>query len=77
MNMWQLKMDQKAKIVDFSTDISLAQKTRLQDLGFLQKEVVVCVKRIPFGGPSIFRVQSSQFALEKSVASQVLVELVE
>jgi ferrous iron transport protein A len=77
MNMWQLKTQQKAKILDFSTSLSDIQKMRLVDLGFAKQEIVVCVKRIPFGGPAVYQVQSSMFALERSIASQVVVELME
>ena len=77
MNMWQLKAQQKAKILDFSESLSDIQKTRLVDLGFAEHEIVVCVKRIPFGGPAVYQVQSSMFALEGSIACQVIVELME
>ena len=77
MNMWQLKTQQKARIVDFSASLSDIQKMRLVDLGFAKQETVVCVKRIPFGGPAVYQVQSSMFALEGSIANQVVVELME
>jgi Fe2+ transport system protein FeoA len=77
MNMWQMNTQQKARIVDFAENLSEIQKIRLIDLGFAPQETVVCVKRIPFGGPAVFQVQSSMFALEGSIARYVLVELVE
>ena len=77
MNMWQLKAQQKAKILDFSATLSEMQKIRLVDLGFAKDEIVVCVKRIPFGGPAVYQVQSSMFALEGSIACHVVVELME
>ncbi len=76
MNMWQMNTQQKAKIVDYSATITADQKVRLQDLGFVVQEIVVCVKRIPFGGPAVYQVQSSMFALEGSIARHVQVELV-
>jgi Fe2+ transport system protein FeoA len=77
MNMWQLNTQQKAKIVDFSASLSEVQKIRLIDLGFALQETVICVKRIPFGGPAVYQVQSSMFALEGSIACHVIVELME
>lgn len=77
MNMWQLTTQQKAKIVGFSASLHADQKVRLEDLGFALQEIVICVKKIPFGGPAVYQVQASLFALEGSIARHVVVELIE
>jgi Fe2+ transport system protein FeoA len=74
MNMWQLSPGQKAKIKGFSQQTPLAQKIRLQDLGFTYEETVLCLRRLPFGGPSVFQVQLSAYAIEKELAVCILLE---
>ncbi|MBY0385719.1 ferrous iron transport protein A [bacterium] len=74
MNMWQLPINQKAKIKDFAEDLSSQEKTRLEDLGFRLDEQVLCLRRMPFGGPTVFQTQFTVYALEKDLAQKVFVE---
>lgn len=71
MNMWQLSANQTAQITGFSSQIALDQKKRLEDLGFKMSEVVICLRKMPLGGPVVYQVQSTAYALEKELAEQV------
>lgn len=74
MNMWQLPIGQKAKIQGFSEEISVHEKMRLEDLGFRIDEQVLCLRKMPLGGPSVFQTQFTAFALEKDLAQKIYVE---
>lgn len=72
--MWQLPMNQKAKIKSFADDLTFQEKTRLEDLGFRAEEQVTCLRRLPLGGPAIFQTQFTVYALEKDLAEKIFVE---
>lgn len=74
MNIWQLAVNQKGQILGYSSEIIVEQKRRLQDLGFVEGEVVECVRRLPFDGPCLFQVQNTVYALEKNIATSVLLD---
>lgn len=74
MNMWQLPINQIAKIKSFAQDLSAQEKMRLEDLGFRIEEPISCLRRMPLGGPSIFQIQFTVFALEKELAQKIFVE---
>jgi Fe2+ transport system protein FeoA len=74
MNMWQLSANQTGQIKGYSSLISLDQKKRLEDLGFKIDELVICLRKMPLGGPVIYQVQSTAYALEKELAEQVVMD---
>ncbi len=71
MNMWQLSANQTAQIIGFSQKISQDQRQRLEDLGFKMSEMVICLRKMPLGGPVVYQVQSTAYAVEKELAEQV------
>lgn len=74
MTLWQLSVDKKAKIKGYSESLSFDQKTRLQDLGFVAGEWVLSLRKMPFGGPSLFQVQNTVYGIEKDLAVNVLLD---
>ena len=50
-----------------------ALRERLHNHGFIENNVVVPVRKAPFGGVRIYRVMNTLVALRREVASQVLV----
>ncbi len=50
------------------------QKTRLEDLGFVVGEWVLCLRKMPFSGPCLFQVQNTVYGLEKDLAVNVLLD---
>lgn len=74
MTLWQLPVDKKAKIKGYNTSLADDQQTRLQDLGFAVGEFVLCLRKMPFGGPSLFQVQNTVYGLEKELAMNVFLD---
>lgn len=74
MTLWQLPVDKKAKIKGYKESLSMDQKTRLEDLGFVVGEWVLCLRKMPFSGPCLFQVQNTVYGLEKDLAVNVLLD---
>lgn len=49
--------------------------TRLAELGISAGRDITCLRKTPFGGPSIFRTSDSVFSLERSLADSVEISL--
>jgi Fe2+ transport system protein FeoA len=48
---------------------------RLKELGFFVGRSLECVRKLPWGGPQVFRVGDSVFSLERRLAELIEVEL--
>lgn len=64
-----------AVISGFSTDVPGATQRRLVDLGFLPGASVTLLRRAPLGGPLVFRVGTSEFALRRRDAAAINAQL--
>lgn len=74
MNLWDLPLTKSAQIQDFTGDLSALYLRRLQDLGFMPGETVICLRQAPLNGPKVYQVGPSLIALEKELAQVVLIE---
>ncbi len=73
MILWDLSPQKTAKIQSFHETLTHEQKTRLQDLGFVIGESVICIRHLPFSSPRVYQVQSAVYAVEKELAEKVTV----
>jgi ferrous iron transport protein A len=71
-NMSQLPPGSTGKIRGFQAELRPEIGRRLRELGFVDGNVVRCVRRAPFGGPRVYAVSGAAFALEREVAVHVL-----
>ena len=71
-NLAQLPPGARARIDGFGSEIRPEVGRRLRELGFVDGNVVRCVRRAPFGGPRVYAVSGAAFALEMHVAAHVL-----
>ena len=71
-NLAQLPPGARARIDGFGTELRPEVGRRLRELGFVDGNVVRCVRRAPFGGPRVYAVSGAAFALEMNVAAHVL-----
>ncbi|WP_100644428.1 FeoA family protein [Alteromonas facilis] len=71
MTVWDLTKKSSAQIrgVNASASPSLAQ--RLAEMGFVEGQVVKCMKRTPFNGPLVIQVQDCVYSVDKSLAQQI------
>lgn len=62
------------EITGYEATIDETIRLRLMDLGFTTGNLVECLRRVPLSGPRVFEIAGSVFALEKEVASLVVVK---
>ncbi len=75
MTLWNLKPNENCRVKDLkkvSKDVSF----KIRDLGILESEEIGCLQWIPFGGPRVYKLENGVFALEKSIAQNIEVELI-
>lgn len=73
MSLWELSPEKRATVETIVASCPELFKTRLGDLGFYPGEHIVCLRKTPFGGPRVYQVGHSVFALAEDIASFVLV----
>lgn len=73
MTLWDLPQNTSASIHSLSEDISKMLQTRLHEMGFMPNEVLVCMKRSPFKGPLVVKVQDCVYSLDKQLAQHILI----
>lgn len=49
-------------------------KRRLRELGFLEKNLVKCILRSPFGEPKAYLIKDTVVSIRKDLAKKILVE---
>jgi Fe2+ transport system protein FeoA len=74
MSLWNLNLNQSARVKGFDPSLPDTFRDRLEHLGFAAGEDVACVRRTPFNGPRVYRVGDSIFSLAQDIASAVLIE---
>ncbi len=74
MTLWELKPNQHCKIKNLK-EVSESVSSKIRDLGILEAESVGCLQWLPMGGPRVYRLENGIFALEKSIANSIEVEL--
>ena len=74
MTLWELKPNQKCKVKNLA-EVSESVSHKIRDLGILEFESVGCIQWLPLGGPRVYRLANGIFALEKSIARTIEVEL--
>ncbi len=72
--LWDLKLRQKAKIIEFSKSLPKNYVTRLEELGLTEGTEVECCKTSPFRGPKSFVFGDCIFSIDRDIASHVQVE---
>lgn len=72
MTLRDLIKNEQAKINEIA---SIDQKVlqRLRELGIYEGSSITCIRKTPFGGPSIYQTSDSVFSLESSLAVSVKV----
>ncbi|MEE4360644.1 MAG: FeoA family protein [Pseudomonadales bacterium] len=74
-SLWDMRAGETACLVAYDERLDIRYRTRLRELGFHPGARVVCVRTPRFGAPHVYRVGTSIFSLEDSLARHVLVEV--
>jgi Fe2+ transport system protein FeoA len=73
-NLWNLKVNQRAVVSGFNSQLSEAFQGRLSALGFRHGQPVCCIGALPFGGPRIFQIGDSVFSLAGELACGIIID---
>lgn len=76
MTLWDTAPRSYIIIKGFHSSLPETYRVRLMDLGFREGAKILCVRHAPFAGPRVFQVDDAVFALEKTIAEQVVVEVI-
>ncbi len=58
----------------FHADLGGAERQRLAELGFVAGAEVRCVRRVPFGGPSLYQVGGCVLSVEPRLVQRIETE---
>jgi Fe2+ transport system protein FeoA len=72
-SLWNLSPARQARVKTIIDTCPELFKSRLGDLGFYPGERIICLRKTPFGGPRVYQVGHSVFALAQDIASFVLI----
>ena len=72
----ELKIGEKAKIINISDDKSI-DKQRLSDLGIIEGTRIEPLYKSPSGNPVAYLIRGTVFALRNDTAERIIVEITE
>jgi Fe2+ transport system protein FeoA len=73
LTIWQLKPGSKAVVLAVNSEEEILIK-RLSELGISKGQEIECVKKLPFGGPTVYALSDCLFSLEKSMAEKIFIK---
>lgn len=71
--LWDLKVNESARVDGFVAGLEPLYEKRLCDLGLELGTQVICVRVAPFGGPKTYRIEDSIFSFDAELAAHVSV----
>lgn len=74
MELFELAPSRKARIASFRDGLREEFRRRLEDLGFCRGASIELLRKIPFGGPRVYRVCDAVFSIEPDIARHILIE---
>ena len=74
MKLFQVPLRASCRIRGFVEELSPDFRRRLRELGFVEGASVESVRKLPFGGPQIFRVADAVYSIEPSLSRMILVD---
>jgi Fe2+ transport system protein FeoA len=77
LTLWELPLYASATLEGFAGSLSERYRGRLQEFGFHAGERISCLQRPGFGAPRVFRVSNATYSLDRELAGQVLVKLIQ
>lgn len=71
MTIWDLPKKSQGHIVGLTSTMSASLSQRLEEMGFVEGQIVKCMKRTPFKGPLVIQVQDCVYSLDRALAEQI------
>jgi ferrous iron transport protein A len=76
MTVWDIPSKKSASIKDLCKSMQSDVAIRLQEMGFEEGQLVTCIKRTAFNGPTIIQLGDCVYSLEQSIANHVNVSAI-
>jgi Fe2+ transport system protein FeoA len=73
MTLWEMPKSTKAVLDRLDDKLTLAIKKRLNEMGFMPGEPLICLKRSPFNGPLVVQIQDCVYTLDQQLAQNIRV----
>ena len=77
LTLWELPLYGSAMLEGFAPSLNERYRGRLQEFGFHVGVMMSCQQRPGFGAPRVFRVSNATYSLDRELAEQVLVKLIQ
>lgn len=74
MKLAQVPLRTCCRILGFDEALNPSFRTRLRELGFCEGARVELIRKLPFGGPRVFRVADAVFSIEPEISGLINVE---
>ncbi|MFT6271129.1 MAG: ferrous iron transport protein A [Alphaproteobacteria bacterium] len=76
MTVWDIPSKKSASIKSLCTAMHADVAIRLQEMGFEEGQLITCIKRTAFNGPTVIQLGDCIYSLEQSVANHVNVSAI-
>ncbi|MFQ3248363.1 FeoA family protein [Glaciecola sp.] len=76
MTVWDIPSKKSASITDLCISMQSDVAIRLQEMGFEEGQLITCIKRTAFNGPTIIQLGDCVYSLEQSIANHVNVNAI-
>jgi ferrous iron transport protein A len=76
MTVWDIPSKKSASISDLNATMHADVAIRLKEMGFEEGQLVTCIKRTAFNGPTIIQLGDCVYSLEESIANHVNVNAI-
>lgn len=73
MTVWDIPAKKSASIDSLCTSIKSDVAIRLSEMGFVEGQLITCIKRTAFNGPTVVQLGDCVYSLEQHIADRVRV----
>lgn len=73
MTLWDMPKNSKATVIGFNKQLLSNLQLRLNEMGFMPGEILICMKRSPFNGPLVVQIQDCVYSLDRQLAKNIKV----
>lgn len=75
MTIWDLPKKAQGYITGLASSVNPNLSQRLEEMGFVEGQIVKCMKRTPFKGPLVIQVQDCVYSVDRALAEQISITI--
>lgn len=73
MTICDVPVKQQATIARLCPSLDSAVAQRLEEMGFAENALIICIRRTPFNGPIVYQVGDCVYSLEPAIAKRIYI----